>query len=139
MKANLGSLLVVGVVGTFALCDLCGGSSAEARSSRQNATGAPLRVAAQSGARALPLPADSTVTFEVAGMTCGGCVLGVRKVLARLDGVTLATVTYEPPRAVVTFDPTRASVERIVAAIGTLGYTARPSAQPARAGAPVRP
>ncbi len=142
MKANLGSLLLVGAVSTFALCDLCGGSSANARTTQGTATArVPAHVAAQSSARQAPV--DSTVTLDVAGMTCGGCVLGVRKVLARLDGVSRATVTYEPPRAVVTFDPARASVERIVAAIWTLGYTAhlstQPSAQPPRAGVQVRP
>ena len=64
------------------------------------------------------------VTLVVEGMTCGGCTLATRKVLTRLDGVEKAVVTYEPPRAVVTFDPDKVSSEQMIAAIKTLGYCA---------------
>lgn len=57
-------------------------------------------------------------------MTCGGCVLGVRKVLTRLPGVTTADVSYEGQRAKVSYDPTKVTVAQMVAAIKTLGYTA---------------
>ena len=70
-------------------------------------------------------PAADTVTLHVEGMTCAGCVLGVRKVLTKLDGVSKAEVTYETKRAVVTFDASRVTVEQMIAAIKTLGYTAR--------------
>lgn len=64
------------------------------------------------------------VTLKIKGMTCGGCVFGVRKVLTRLPGVSRVDVTYEQSRAVVTYDPAAATVEQMVAAIRTLGYTA---------------
>ena len=64
------------------------------------------------------------VILHVEGMTCGGCTLATRKMLRRLDGVEKAVVTYEPPRAVVTFDPRKVSVEQMIAAIKTLGYRA---------------
>lgn len=64
------------------------------------------------------------VTLTVEGMTCGGCTLATRKVLTRLDGVERAVVTYEPPRAVVTFDPGKVTTEQMIAAIKTLGYRA---------------
>jgi copper chaperone CopZ len=38
--------------------------------------------------------------------------------------VEKAVVTYEPPRAVVTFDPRKVSVPQMIAAIETLGYRA---------------
>lgn len=57
-------------------------------------------------------------------MTCGGCVIGVRKVLTRLPGVLKADVIYEKNRAVVTYDPAAVTVEQMVAAIATLGYKA---------------
>ena len=112
MKSMWTALLAIGAVGGVAICDLCGGPAA--RLSR--------------GAVAMPATTPTTVlhtvTLRVAGMTCGGCVVGVRTVLARLDGVTRADASYEPPRAVVTFDPSRVTVDRLVAAIGTLGYRA---------------
>lgn len=70
----------------------------------------------------------SVVTLKITGMTCGGCVLGVRKVLTRLDGVTKADVSYDKGTAVVNFDPRRATVNQMIAAIKTLGYTAVVSA-----------
>lgn len=79
-----------------------------------------------------PIPAAGSVahdsievvTLAVEGMTCGGCTLATRKVLTRLDGVEKAVVTYEPPRAVVTFDPDKVTSEQMIAAIKTLGYRA---------------
>jgi copper chaperone CopZ len=64
------------------------------------------------------------VTLQVEGMTCGGCTLATRKLLTRLEGVEKAVVTYEPPRAVVTFHPRKVTVPQIIAAIKTLGYRA---------------
>lgn len=122
MKRLLASTMAFGVTGVFALCDLCGPSPASAAT-----RGVPASIA---GATWPPPPsaaADTTVVFDVVGMTCGGCVLGVRAALARLDGVRSSIVTYEPPRAVVTFDAQRVNVAGIAAAIRKLGYTARPT------------
>ena len=65
-----------------------------------------------------------TVTLHVEGMTCGGCVIGVRKVLERLSGVHKAEVSYEKQRAVVTYDPEKVTVEQLIDAIKTLKYKA---------------
>ncbi|MDO8502123.1 MAG: heavy metal-associated domain-containing protein [Gemmatimonadaceae bacterium] len=64
------------------------------------------------------------MTFKIQGMTCGGCVFGVRKVLRRLPGVSKAVVTYEESRAVVTYDPAMVTIAQMAAAIKTLGYNA---------------
>ena len=112
MKSIWTALLAVGAVGGVAICDLCGGPAARLSN---DAAAMPLTTATT---------ALDTVTLRVAGMTCGGCVVGVRTVLARLDGVSRADVSYEPPRAIVTFDPRRVTVGRLVAAVGTLGYRA---------------
>lgn len=70
-----------------------------------------------------PIAVD-TVTLHIEGMTCGGCTLATRKVLEGLDGVHKAEVSYEKKRAVVTFDPARVTVDRMIAAVATLKYTA---------------
>jgi len=76
------------------------------------------------GSDVVPAPRTKTVTFNIEGMTCGGCVLGVRKVLTRLPGVSKADVTYEESRAVVTYDPAAVTLAQMTAAIKTLGYKA---------------
>lgn len=71
-----------------------------------------------------PLPATKSVTLRIQGMTCGGCVFGVRKVLSRLSGVSKAEVSYEKGRAIVTYDPALVTIAQMIAAIKTLGYSA---------------
>ncbi len=65
-----------------------------------------------------------TVTLAVTGMTCGHCVMATRKSLASVPGVSDVAVTLDPPRAVVTYDPAKAGVERLVAAVKEAGYAA---------------
>ena len=40
--------------------------------------------------------------FELAGMSCGGCVSNVKKALLQIPGVTDAEVHLHPQRAVLT-------------------------------------
>jgi copper chaperone CopZ len=57
-------------------------------------------------------------------MTCGGCAIATRKVLTRLPGVSHIEVSHERQRAVVIYDPARLTIAQMIAAVGTLGYTA---------------
>lgn len=68
--------------------------------------------------------ASETITLHVKGMTCGGCVLAVRRVLNRMDGVAEADVSLEEQRAVVTFDPEKVSVDAMIQAIEEVGFEA---------------
>lgn len=65
---------------------------------------------------------QSTVTLAVKGMTCGSCPLTVRGRLQKVPGVLHAEVTLEPPQAVVTYDPTKTSVDSLVGATAEVGY-----------------
>lgn len=67
-----------------------------------------------------------TVTIEVEGMTCAGCSGTVRTALMGVDGVADAQVTFEPPQARVTYDPSRVSVDRLTAATAEVGYPTKP-------------
>jgi copper chaperone CopZ len=67
---------------------------------------------------------DATLAIPIEGTTCASCAIGVRLALRKVEGVKSVKVTSEPPRAVVTFDPTRAKAEHLVAAIEGLGYGA---------------
>lgn len=73
---------------------------------------------------------SATVSLAVHGMTCDGCVAAVTAALQALPGVGHARVTFEPPRALVTYDPSRIGPERLVAATAAVGYPADVMASP---------
>jgi copper chaperone len=63
-----------------------------------------------------------TVTLKVGGMTCGGCVASVTRVLKATPGVDNAVVRLDSASATVTFDPARTSVPALKSAIVDAGY-----------------
>ena len=63
-----------------------------------------------------------TARIEVQGMTCGGCVASVTRVLRALPGVASVDVTLDPGRATVTYDAARTDVKAIERAIEDAGY-----------------
>jgi len=66
-----------------------------------------------------------TLSFNVGGMTCGGCTSGVQRALSQLDGVSHVEVTLRPGIATVVADPARVTPARIESAIAKLGYAAK--------------
>ncbi len=82
------------------------------------------------GAVAMTVAADdsksdqTTTVFAVEGMTCGGCELGVKMAVRKLDGIEKVTASHEEGRATVTYDPLKVSAEDIEAAIEEIGYQA---------------
>ena len=67
----------------------------------------------------------ATVTLNIDGMTCGGCVKSVTKVLNDLDGVRSATVSLENKNAQVEFDEGKIRIAQLVEAVEDAGYDAR--------------
>ncbi len=67
-----------------------------------------------------------TITMNVQGMTCGGCVASVTRVLKAVPGVADATVTRDPDAARVTYDPAQTGVPALRAAIEDAGYDVAP-------------
>ncbi len=63
-----------------------------------------------------------TISLNVQGMTCGGCVASVTRVLKAVPGVDEVTVTLQPGTARVTFDPARATMSVLRAAVEDAGY-----------------
>ena len=63
-----------------------------------------------------------TVTLGISGMTCGGCVRSVNKVLNALDWVAKSEGSLEERRAVVDFDADRVGVDQLKHAIEEAGY-----------------
>lgn len=66
------------------------------------------------------------VVLEVEGMTCAACPLTVEKALARLDGVYSTRTSYEPPEAVVRFDPAKITIEDLTRTTADAGYPSQP-------------
>jgi len=63
-----------------------------------------------------------TTVLKVNGMTCGGCVRSVKKVLESIQGVSRAEVSLEKAQATVTYDPAKADVDRMKEAVTDAGY-----------------
>lgn len=64
----------------------------------------------------------SEITLPVTGMTCGGCVNSVTRVLTALPGVQTAVVTLTPGQAQVTYDPARVDRTAMVRAVVDAGF-----------------
>lgn len=61
---------------------------------------------------------SAAVTLEVEGLTCNNCVRKLERALRETQGVTAATVTLEPGRAVVEGTVSPAQLEAVVRATG---------------------
>lgn len=62
------------------------------------------------------------IVFSVTGMTCGGCVNSVQKVLAALPGVQSVEVTLTPGQARVVCDPARVDRATLAQAVVDAGF-----------------
>ena len=67
-----------------------------------------------------------TLSFDVGGMTCGGCRVKVEHRLGQLAGVSRATVTLQPGLATVVLDPALVSAAQVIATINEAGFSAAP-------------
>jgi copper chaperone len=63
-----------------------------------------------------------TVILKIDGMTCGGCVASVERVLKAVPGVVATKVHLSPGRAEVSFDPARTDVPALQTAVEAAGY-----------------
>lgn len=62
--------------------------------------------------------------LKVNGMTCLGCVAGVKNALLNIAGVKQAEVSLENNEAIVEFDPTQTHPEALLAAVTDAGFQA---------------
>jgi copper chaperone len=65
-----------------------------------------------------------TTIIKVAGMSCGGCVSSVTKVLQGLPGVASATVSLERGEATVEFESASVTREALAQAVEDAGFEA---------------
>lgn len=64
-----------------------------------------------------------TIILTITGMTCGGCVNSVTRVLKELPGVNQVQVTLLPSQAKIGFDENQVSVDALRAAVQDAGFT----------------
>jgi copper chaperone len=62
------------------------------------------------------------IVLSVTGMTCGGCVNSVQKVLAAVPGVKSVEVTLTPGQARVVCDPAQVDRAALVQAVIDAGF-----------------
>ncbi len=62
------------------------------------------------------------VNLPIAGMTCASCVVHVEGGLNGVAGVEKATVNLANERATVQFDPAKANLDQMIAAVRDVGY-----------------
>ena len=66
--------------------------------------------------------ASRTVTLSVPGMYCEVCPITVKKSLEKVPGVSKVNVSFEAKEAVVTYDDTKTSVDKLTGATTVAGY-----------------
>lgn len=71
-----------------------------------------------------------TVTLQVEGMTCAGCIRTIESALRDTEGVEEVQVTLEPPRANITYDASAVSVDELTEATGDAGFPSEPERGP---------
>ena len=63
-----------------------------------------------------------TITLNIDGMTCGGCVKSVTRLLEGVEGVEKAEVSLENKNAVITFDESKTDTDAPIDAVEDGGY-----------------
>ena len=79
---------------------------------------------------AVPEDGTSTARLSIDGMHCASCVSRVEAELARVPGVTGASVNLTAEQATVRYAPGMADVQSLEAAVERAGFKARPAAAP---------
>ena len=70
----------------------------------------------------------TTTTLRAEGFSCPSCVAKIEKQVGRLKGVDRVKVHFASSRVEVDHDPSKASVEDLVAAVAKAGYASQPAA-----------
>lgn len=62
--------------------------------------------------------------FDIAGMRCGACAMGIELALGKKKGFMSAKVSLDERMAVVEYDPAITTASEIEKAVNDLGYIA---------------
>lgn len=124
MRRLLSGVVVFGALAHLPLVQACSNEQSQANAS------AGTTASASTLEQAIPA-GFARADFDVAGMDCGGCVIGTRAALRKLEGVQQADASYDDATSKGTawaiYDPSKVTPERMMAAIRELGYTPTPA------------
>ena len=70
---------------------------------------------------------SAVLKVKIPSMDCAACALNIQSVLNKQAGVTSAQVSFDTKGAVVRYDATKLSPEKIIAAIDQTGFKAEPT------------
>lgn len=70
---------------------------------------------------------SAVLKVKIPSMDCAACALNIQSVLKKQAGVTGAQVSFDTKEAVVQYDATKLSPEKIIAAIDQTGFKAEPT------------
>ena len=62
--------------------------------------------------------------FDITGMTCANCSLGIEKGLNKVEGIASANVNLALEKATIEFNPSEVTIADIIAKVEDLGYAA---------------
>jgi copper chaperone CopZ len=65
-----------------------------------------------------------TVQLKITGMDCAMCSNAIHKRLSQTDGIIKDGISYENGSALITYDPAKITVEKIIKVIEETGYKA---------------
>lgn len=65
-----------------------------------------------------------TLLLDIGGMSCGGCVKSVTRILESVKGVASVEVSLENKSATVGYDPAQTAAEALIEAVEDGGYDA---------------
>lgn len=65
-----------------------------------------------------------TLILDISGMSCGGCVKSVTRILEGVKGVASVEVSLENKSATVGYDPAQTDAGALIAAVEDGGYDA---------------
>ena len=69
----------------------------------------------------------AALKVKIPSMDCAACALNIQSVLKKQTGVQQAQVSFDTKEAVVRYDATKLSPEKIIAAIDQTGFKAEPT------------
>jgi len=86
-----------------------------------------LRGSQRSTPGVVAVPNSAILKVQIPSMDCAACALNIQSVLKKQAGVVQAQVSFDTKEAVVQYDRTKVSPEKIIAAIDQTGFKAEPT------------
>ncbi|HET7118044.1 MAG TPA: heavy metal-associated domain-containing protein [Hanamia sp.] len=112
----LGLIAIVAIAGTVGNCTsgICAAPNATAKN---NSTVPGYFIPAN-------MDNPKTVQLKITGMDCAMCTNAIHKKLSQTNGIIKDGISYENGSAVITYDPAKITVEKIIKIIKDEGYKA---------------